>query len=159
MSRVERQCAAAALVLRNEDLAALRGQHPRGGGIDVAKEHALDASQQQSDTPSCGPLGGDVRRLEPDGAQFKVPHMGWNVLTEIAPHPLFAGLEAEPHMYFTHSFALYPDDAADVAAQAGHGGAFAAAVARDNIAGVQFHPEKSQAAGLTLLANFLEWRP
>ena len=110
-------------------------------------------------TPGLDWIGGEVRRMQPDGAQFKVPHMGWNVLTQIADHPLFAGLEPEPHMYFTHSFALYPDDAADIAAQAGHGGAFAAAVAHGNIAGVQFHPEKSQAAGLKLLSNFLEWRP
>ena len=62
-------------------------------------------------------------------------------------------------MYFTHSFAFYPSDPADIAAQVNHGGLFPAAVARGNVAGVQFHPEKSQAAGLRLLANFLEWRP
>lgn len=110
-------------------------------------------------TPGLDWIAGEVRRLEPQGPAFKVPHMGWNGLETVAPHPLFRGLPDGAHMYFTHSFALYPLDAADVIARADHGGRFPAAVARDTIAGVQFHPEKSQAAGLKLLANFLEWRP
>ena len=84
--------------------------------------------------------------------------MGWN--SRIDPHgpPLIAGIGDAP-MYFTHSFAFFPDDPAHVAAYVDHGGSFPAAVARDNVAGVQFHPEKSQSAGLALLARFLEWRP
>ena len=104
-------------------------------------------------------IAGEVRRLEPQGPAFKVPHMGWNALETVAAHPLFRGLPDGVHMYFTHSFALHPTDEAAVIARADHGGRFPAAVARDTIAGVQFHPEKSQAAGQKLLANFLEWRP
>jgi len=99
------------------------------------------------------------RRLEPSDRLFKVPHMGWNALEAVGDHPLFKDVPEGSHMYFTHSFAFHPSDAAHVAALVDHGGRFPAAVARDNLAGVQFHPEKSQTAGLKLLANFLEWRP
>ena len=85
--------------------------------------------------------------------------MGWNALADVAAHPLFKDLAAGDHMYFTHSFAFHTADPSDVAASADHGGVFTAAVTHSNIAGVQFHPEKSQAAGLRLLSNFLEWRP
>jgi glutamine amidotransferase len=77
----------------------------------------------------------------------------------MADHPLFVGLAADTPVYFTHSFAFFPERNQDVIAVVDHGGRFPAAVARDNMAGVQFHPEKSQAAGLRLLSNFLEWRP
>ena len=85
--------------------------------------------------------------------------MGWNALNDMAAHPLFEDIDTGAHMYFTHSFALTPADPAHVAAQTDHGGVLTAAVAKGNIAGVQFHPEKSQAAGLKLLSNFLAWRP
>jgi glutamine amidotransferase len=111
------------------------------------------------ETPGLGWIAGEVRRLEPAGHAFKVPHMGWNALDDVAPHPIFAGLPSGAHMYFTHSFAFFPGDPSHVAAVTDHGGRFPVAVAQGNIAGVQFHPEKSQAAGLKLLANFLEWRP
>ena len=103
-------------------------------------------------------IPGDVKPITPSTPEAKVPHMGWNSL--INPHgpPLIAGIGDAP-MYFTHSFAFFPDDPAHVAAYVDHGGTFPAAVARDNVAGVQFHPEKSQSAGLALLARFLEWRP
>jgi len=109
-------------------------------------------------------IGGEVRPLKPvDPAPpqrpLKVPHMGWNTLEGDLASPLFAGLPAGAHMYFTHSFAFFPDDLADVAAWTDHGGRFAAAVVRGNLAGVQFHPEKSQEAGACLLGNFLKWRP
>jgi glutamine amidotransferase len=110
-------------------------------------------------TKGLGWIEGQVRRLEPEDRSFKVPHMGWNGLERLTPHPLFKGVPEGTPMYFTHSFAFYPTDPADIAAQVNHGGLFPAAVARGNVAGVQFHPEKSQAAGLKLLANFLEWRP
>lgn len=104
-------------------------------------------------------IGGEVRRLAPADPAAKVPHMGWNALTGVSEGPLFAGLEGGRAVYFTHSFAFFPQDEADVAAWVDHGGRFPAAVARGNMAGVQFHPEKSQGSGLNLLANFLEWRP
>jgi len=106
-------------------------------------------------------IAGEVRRLTPDDPARKVPHMGWNDV-EPTSHPLFGDSSAarEPTpMYFTHSYAFHAEDADNVAATVEHGGRFAAAVARDNIAGVQFHPEKSQGAGLALIARFLEWRP
>ncbi|HVI31769.1 imidazole glycerol phosphate synthase subunit HisH [Phenylobacterium sp.] len=110
-------------------------------------------------TPGLDWIPGEVRRLEPADPAAKIPHMGWNALTDVADHPLFAELKDGRAVYFTHSFAFYPDDPADVAAWAEHGGRFPAAVARGNMAGVQFHPEKSQHSGLNLLASFLEWRP
>ena len=85
--------------------------------------------------------------------------MGWNTVEPQGSHPLTEGMGTDTHMYFTHSFAFYPSDPADVAAVTDHAGRFASAVAKDNIAGVQFHPEKSQAAGLALISRFLEWRP
>jgi len=102
-------------------------------------------------------ISGEVRRLTPKDPALKVPHMGWNDIAA-GNQPLF-GEPAEGQMYFTHSFAFYPDDEDDIAATVDHGGPFAAAVAKNNIAGVQFHPEKSQTAGLDLIARFLEWRP
>ena len=110
-------------------------------------------------TPGLGWIEGDVRIIEPKGQGLKVPHMGWNTLTGVSDLPMLSGPKAGEPVYFTHSFAMFPDDAADVAAYVDHGGRFPAAVARGNLAGVQFHPEKSQAAGLKLLASFLEWRP
>ncbi|MDR3513109.1 MAG: imidazole glycerol phosphate synthase subunit HisH [Caulobacteraceae bacterium] len=128
-------------------------------GVCVGMQLLADRGLEFGETAGLGWIAGEVRRLQPDGSFFKVPHMGWNALEAVADHPLFDGLPPGAHMYFTHSFALYPADPAEAVAQTDHGGRFTAAVARDNIAGVQFHPEKSQAAGLSLLANFLEWRP
>jgi glutamine amidotransferase len=128
-------------------------------GICVGMQLLADRGLEFGGSEGLGWISGEVRRLEPAGAAFKVPHMGWNALEGVSGHPLLAGLEGGAHMYFTHSFAFFPSDRADIAAQTDHGGRFTAAVARDNIAGVQFHPEKSQAAGLRLLSNFLEWRP
>jgi glutamine amidotransferase len=110
-------------------------------------------------TAGLGWIGGEVRALKPAQSGLKIPHMGWNSLEGIASAQLFDGLADGVHMYFTHSFALFPDENEDVAAWTDHGGRFAAAVLRDNVAGVQFHPEKSQGAGARLLSNFLNWRP
>jgi glutamine amidotransferase len=107
-----------------------------------------------------GWIGGEVRKLTPSDPLAKVPHMGWNTLDlPEARHALFAGVEPGTHMYFTHSYAFFPDDPSAVIASTDHAGRFAAAVGRDNLAGVQFHPEKSQASGLALIGRFLEWRP
>jgi glutamine amidotransferase len=102
-------------------------------------------------------IAGEVRRLTPDDPARKVPHMGWNDVEPTA-HPLF-GVETPTQMYFTHSYAFHAADADNVAATTEHGQRIAAAVAKDNIVGLQFHPEKSQGAGLALIARFLEWRP
>jgi glutamine amidotransferase len=111
------------------------------------------------ETPGLGWIAADVKKIVPADPALKVPHMGWNTLEDVSDLPMLAGPKAGEPVYFTHSFAMFPQDSADVAAYVDHGGRFPAAVARDNLAGVQFHPEKSQAAGLRLLADFLEWRP
>ncbi len=110
-------------------------------------------------TPGLDWIAGDVRRLPGGQPPLRVPHMGWNTLFGPLPTALFAGLGPDPHMYFTHSFVFSPTDPATVAARCSHGETFAAAVLRDNLAGAQFHPEKSQTAGLAFLTNFLRWRP
>jgi glutamine amidotransferase len=128
-------------------------------GICVGMQLLATRGKEFGETPGLDWIAGEVRRLSVRDHAFKVPHMGWNALAEVADHPIFAGIRSGDHMYFTHSFALFPEDPAAVAAQTDHGGRFPVAVARGNVAGVQFHPEKSQAAGLRLLGNFLEWRP
>jgi glutamine amidotransferase len=105
---------------------------------------------------------GDVRRLEPDDPSLKIPHMGWNQLEEARDHPVLKGIDLGTdglHAYFVHSYALAPDKAEDIVALADHGGSFAAVVGRDNVIGTQFHPEKSQMLGLSLIRNFLRWSP
>jgi len=93
---------------------------------------------------------------------LKIPHMGWNTLNVSRQHKLLEGLALGPqglHAYFVHSFQLKPSQQADLVADADYGGAVTAVVARDNIVGTQFHPEKSQKLGLALIANFLKWKP
>jgi glutamine amidotransferase len=129
-------------------------------GICVGMQLLASRGLEFGETPGLDWIAGDVRRLEDGGdPAIKIPHMGWNSLTDVAGGPVFAGLKDGQTVYFTHSFAFFPKDEADVAAYVDHGGRFPAAVARGNVAGVQFHPEKSQASGLDLLARFLEWRP
>jgi imidazole glycerol-phosphate synthase subunit HisH len=128
-------------------------------GICVGLQLLAERGLEFGETPGLGWIEGDVRRIEPLDSRCKVPHMGWNALDGALPAEMFAGLGPHPHMYFTHSFAIFPRFADDVAASVDHGGPFTAAVVRDNVAGVQFHPEKSQAAGARLLTNMLEWRP
>ncbi len=128
-------------------------------GICVGMQLLATRGLEFGETRGLGWIDGDVRRIEPHDPHLKVPHMGWNELTGRLPAALFTGLPAGSHMYFTHSFALFARHDADVAAEVDHGGRFPAAVLRGNVAGVQFHPEKSQAAGARLLANALAWRP
>jgi glutamine amidotransferase len=136
----------------------------RGGGrpflgICVGMQLLAARGLEFGETAGLGWIAGEVRKLAPADPAIKVPHMGWNTLTGVSDDPLFAPLQSGAAVYFTHSFAFFPDDPADVAAWTEHGGRFPAAVARGNVAGVQFHPEKSQKAGLALLERFLEWRP
>jgi glutamine amidotransferase len=107
-------------------------------------------------------IAGDVGALKPRDPGFKIPHMGWNTLDVKRDHPLLEGVKTGPgglHAYFVHSYQLYADDIGDLVATADYGGPVTAIVARGNIAGTQFHPEKSQTLGLKLIANFLKWRP
>ena len=128
-------------------------------GICVGMQLMASRGLEFGVTPGLGWIEADVRKIAPADPTLKVPHMGWNSLEAVTAQPVLAGLRDGAPVYFTHSFAMFPEDSADVAAYVDHGGRFPAAVARDNLAGVQFHPEKSQAAGLRLLADFLEWRP
>jgi len=107
-------------------------------------------------------IEGDVAPINPNDPALKIPHMGWNTLDVNRPHALFAGLRTGPdglHAYFVHSYQLYAANRETVVATADYGGPLTAVVARDNIVGTQFHPEKSQTLGLVLIANFLKWRP
>jgi imidazole glycerol-phosphate synthase subunit HisH len=107
-------------------------------------------------------IHGDVSAIRPRDAALKIPHMGWNVLHKQRDHALLDGIATGPdglHAYFVHSYALQPDDIDDVVAVTDYGGPVTAIVARGNVAGTQFHPEKSQTLGLALIANFLRWRP
>ena len=129
-------------------------------GICVGMQLLASRGLEFGETPGLDWIEGDVRKLDDGGdPAIKIPHMGWNGLTNVGDAPLFAGLKDGQTVYFTHSFAFFPKDEADVAAYVEHGERFPAAVARGNVAGVQFHPEKSQATGLSLLARFLEWQP
>jgi glutamine amidotransferase len=104
-------------------------------------------------------LGGEVVALSPADPRLKVPHMGWNQLEFRRPHPLLTGITNSSHAYFVHSFHYRPANDSDVVAATDYAGPVAALVGRDNLAGTQFHPEKSQAVGLRLIGNFLEWQP
>lgn len=139
--------------------AAVKGRGVPFLGICVGMQLMATRGLEFGETPGLGWIEADVRKIAPADPSLKVPHMGWNTLSGVSDLPLLAGPKAGEPVYFTHSFAMFPQDSADVAAYVDHGGRFPAAVARDNFAGVQFHPEKSQAAGLRLLAGFLEWRP
>jgi len=132
-------------------------------GVCVGMQLMADVGREDVETRGLGWIPGAVERIRPgksaDGTPLPVPHMGWNVLTDIKAHPVLAGLGPEPHVYFVHSYALIAERRDQVVARCDYGGPFVAAVARDNIFGTQFHPEKSQRAGQTLLANFLKWKP
>lgn len=127
-------------------------------GICVGMQLVAARGLEFGETAGLNWISGDVRKIEPNSPTAKVPHMGWNQLENLHGPSVITGIGASP-MYFTHSFAFFPDDDRDVAAWVDHGGRFPAAVAKANVAGVQFHPEKSQSAGLALLSRFLEWRP
>ena len=124
-------------------------------GICVGMQLLADRGLEFGETAGLGWVPGEVRRLEPAG-DLPVPHMGWNAVEPTRPTPLLDRADA---MYFANSFAFHAAEPVDVTGWSDHGGRFVAAVQRDNVAGVQFHPEKSQGAGLALLARFLEWRP
>jgi imidazole glycerol-phosphate synthase subunit HisH len=107
-------------------------------------------------------IAGEVRAIQPNDASLKIPHMGWNTLNVVTPHPLLDGIKTGAdglHAYFVHSYQLVPESRSAVVAETDYGGPVTALVARDNMAGTQFHPEKSQTLGLKLIANFLKWRP
>jgi glutamine amidotransferase len=129
-------------------------------GICVGMQLMADRGVELGTYDGFGWLPGEVCPVEPSDPSLKIPHMGWNVIElrpEARSHPVLAGLTSGDHAYFVHSYAIVCTEPADVLATTDHGGAFAAIVGRDNMIGTQFHPEKSQVAGLRLLANFLKW--
>jgi glutamine amidotransferase len=128
-------------------------------GICVGMQLLASVGREFGDHTGLGWIQGEVVRMTPSDPSLKIPHMGWNELALVRPHPLFEGLEANAHAYFVHSYVIRPADPAHILATTDYGGPFAAAVGRDNIVGTQFHPEKSQNAGLKILGNFLGWRP
>ena len=128
-------------------------------GVCVGMQLMASVGREDVETRGLDWISGAVERLEPANPALPIPHMGWNVLTDLTDHPCLAGLGADPHVYFVHSYALKAERRGHVAARCDYGGKFVAAVARDNLFGAQFHPEKSQKAGQTLLANFLRWKP
>ena len=131
-------------------------------GICVGAQLMAERGLEFRITPGFGWIKGDVKAIKPKDPTLKIPHMGWNTLTVINDHPLLAGIETGPqglHAYFVHSFHLATPDRAALVAEADYGGPVTAMVGRDNIAGTQFHPEKSQTLGLRLIANFLKWQP
>ena len=112
---------------------------------------------EEGNAPGLGLLPGRVPRFAPEG--LKIPHIGWNEVNQERAHPLWAGIADRSRFYFVHSYYPEPNDRALTAATTVYGQPFTCAVARDNIFAVQFHPEKSQSAGLQLLSNFVRWRP
>ena len=131
-------------------------------GICVGMQLMATRGLEYATTPGLDWIRGDVRAVTPDDPALKIPHMGWNTLHPQRDHALLDGIALGPegaHAYFVHSYALQPAEMEEVVAVSSYGGAVTAVVARDNMAGTQFHPEKSQALGLRLLGNFLRWRP
>jgi glutamine amidotransferase len=131
-------------------------------GICVGMQLMATRGLEHTETNGFGWIEGDVKVIEPDDPSLKIPHMGWNTLEVARPHALFDGITLGPqglHAYFVHSYHMAVTDRAPLVATADYGGAVTAFIVRDNMAGSQFHPEKSQALGLALIANFLKWRP
>jgi glutamine amidotransferase len=131
-------------------------------GICVGMQLLAERGREYEVTEGLGWIAGEVDRIVPRDPNLKIPHMGWNTLNVARPHPVLDGLTFGPagrHAYFVHSYQLNPAQRADLVADAEYGGAVTAIVARDNIFGTQFHPEKSQKLGLALIANFLQWNP
>ncbi len=128
-------------------------------GICVGMQMLATTGHEYEETPGFGWIAGEITRIAPADPSFKVPHMGWNDLVIDRPHPVLKGLATGDHAYFVHSWAMQVADPAQRLAHVDYAGAVTAIVGRDNIIGTQFHPEKSQGAGLRLIANFLAWRP
>jgi imidazole glycerol-phosphate synthase subunit HisH len=131
-------------------------------GICVGMQLMASRGLEYETTDGLNWIEGDVAVIKPKDGGLKIPHMGWNTLTVSRAHPLLDGIETGEtglHAYFVHSFQLSPAARADLVATTDYGGPITAVVGRDNMVGTQFHPEKSQALGLKLIANFLTWRP
>ena len=148
--------------LRQAVLAAARSKPFLG--ICIGQQMLFEHSEE-GNVAGLGIFAGDVRRfpaasmVSPQGEKLKVPHMGWNEVTQTRPHPLWEGIADQSRFYFVHSYCVQPLEPACIAGSTDYGIPFTSAVARDNIFAIQCHPEKSAQAGLTLLANFIRWTP
>ena len=141
---------------------AVRGKGRPFLGICVGMQLMADRGREYVVTDGLGWIHGEVDKIAPGDPSLKIPHMGWNTLSARTQHKLLDGIPVGPdglHAYFVHSYQLRPADRADAVAEADYGGPVTAIVARGNMAGTQFHPEKSQKLGLALIANFLKWKP
>ncbi|MBF0166217.1 MAG: imidazole glycerol phosphate synthase subunit HisH [Alphaproteobacteria bacterium] len=129
-------------------------------GICVGMQLLASLGHEHGTHAGLGWIEGEVERLKPSDPGLKIPHMGWNELEfEPGSHPLLEGLAPGAHAYFVHSYAFRAYHPAQVLASVGYGGPVSALIGQGNIAGTQFHPEKSQSSGLRLIANFLKWTP
>jgi len=128
-------------------------------GICVGMQLLASVGHEYEQTPGFGWVPGEITRIAPADPALKVPHMGWNDLVIDRAHPVTEGIAAGDHAYFVHSWQMEVADPADLVAHVDYGGPVTAIVARGTVVGTQFHPEKSQSAGLRLIANFLGWRP
>nr|WP_295466384.1 imidazole glycerol phosphate synthase subunit HisH [Mesorhizobium sp.] len=131
-------------------------------GICVGMQLMSERGLEKTITTGFGWIAGDVKEIEPSDPSLKIPQIGWNTIHVKHPHPLFDGIRTGDdglHAYFVHSYHLDAAKPEQVLATADYGGPVTAAVGRDNLAGTQFHPEKSQELGLALIANFLRWKP
>jgi glutamine amidotransferase len=142
--------------------ATVRGKGRPFLGICVGMQLMAERGREYVVSEGLGWIRGEVDKIAPSDPALKIPHMGWNTLAERTPHALLHDIPLGRdglHAYFVHSYQLRPADDGDLVAQADYGGPVTAIVARDNLAGTQFHPEKSQKLGLALIANFLKWKP
>ncbi|MFU8899095.1 MAG: imidazole glycerol phosphate synthase subunit HisH [Roseinatronobacter sp.] len=128
-------------------------------GICVGMQMLASMGREYEDVAGLDWIGGEVVRIAPQDKSLKVPHMGWNDLVIDRAHPVLEGLDSGDHAYFVHSYHFLVADPAHLVAHVDYAGPVTAIVARDTIIGMQFHPEKSQSAGLRMIANFLTWAP
>ena len=128
-------------------------------GICVGMQLLARKGHEYEDTDGLGWIDGEVERIAPSEPSLKVPHMGWNDLVIDRPHPVLEGVSTGDHAYFVHSFQMRMTDASQRVAHVEYGGDVTAIVAHETVIGLQFHPEKSAATGLRMIANFLAWRP
>ena len=128
-------------------------------GICLGMQLMADRGREFETVSGLGWIAGEVVPIEPCDAALKIPHMGWNQIEPRTPHPLLQGLRAGAHAYFVHSYHFRLANPADLVAVTDYGGPLTAIIGYGNLAGTQFHPEKSQEAGLRLIGNFLRWRP
>ena len=137
----------------------VRGKGKPFLGICVGMQLMAERGLEHGIHDGLGWIPGEVSALKPDDETLKIPHMGWNQLDLARPHPVLEGVESDAHFYFVHGYEMICAEREHILATTNYSGAVTAVVARNNLVGTQFHPEKSQKGGLRLIANFLRWQP